>query len=476
MMIQNRYIFLGIICLPLLFTACKTPSIIEKTANTNVPESFGSTQNTANSATINWSEYFSDPYIVALIDTALQNNQELNITMQEINISQNEISARKGEYLPFVDIRGGAGVDKTARYTPLGANEATTDIEPSRQMPDPVPDFMLGAYANWEIDIWHKLRNGKKSAVMRYLATLEGRNFMQTNLVAEIAQSYYELLALDNELEIVKKNIEIQNNAFEIVKQQKQAARVTELAVRRFEAQVLKTKGLQFSIQQDITETENRINYLLGRYPQPIKRSIESFINFQPDSSFTGIPAQLLQNRPDIKQAELELAASKLDVKVAKARFYPTLDISAGVGLQAFNPAFFLRPESLLYSMAGDLAAPLINRNAIKAAYKSANAQQIQAVYKYEQTILNAYIEVANQVSMINNMNKRFELKQREVQALTRSVDISNDLFSSARADYMEVLLTQREALESKFELVETKMKKMTARVSLYRALGGGWN
>ncbi|WP_425562873.1 TolC family protein [Marivirga lumbricoides] len=461
--------------MPSLFTACKTPSIVEKTANTEVPESFGSSQDTVNSATINWADYFSDPYMIALIDTALQNNQELNITLQEIQISQNEISARKGEYLPFVGIRGGLGVEKTARYTPLGANEATTDIEPGREMPDPVPDFMLGAFANWEVDIWHKLRNAKKSAVMRYLASVEGKNFMQTNIVAEIASSYYELLALDNELEIVKRNIEIQSNAFEIVKQQKQAARVTELAVRRFEAQVLKTKGLQYSIQQEITETENRINYLLGRYPQPIKRSSESFVDFKPDSSFAGIPSQLLQNRPDIRQAELELSAAKLDVKVAKARFYPSLDISAGVGLQAFNPAFFLKPESLLYSVAGDLAAPLINRNAIKAAYKSANAQQIQAVYKYEQTILNAYIEVANQLAMISNMNKSYELKQQEVQALVRSTDISNDLFSSARADYMEVLLTQREALESKFELVETKMKQLQAKVGIYRSLGGGW-
>lgn len=461
--------------MPLLFTACKTPTIVEKTANTVVPESFGSSQDTVNSAAINWSEYFSDPYMIALIDTALKNNQEWNITLQEIQISQNEISARKGEYLPFVGIRAGAGVDKTARYTPFGANEATTDIEPGRPMPEPVPDFIVGAFANWEVDIWHKLRNAKKSAVMRYLASVEGRNFMQTNLVAEIAQSYYELLALDNELEIVKRNIEIQNNAYLIVKQQKQAARVTELAVRRFEAQVLKTTALQYSIKQEITETENRINYLLGRYPEPIKRSSESFMNFQPDSSLAGIPSQLLQNRPDIKQAELELAAAKLDIKVAKARFYPSLDISAGVGLQAFNPAFFLKPESLLYSIAGDLAAPLINRNAIKAAYKTASAQQIQAVYKYEQTILNAYIEVANQLAMMSNMDKSYELKQQEVQALTRSIDISNELFRSARADYMEVLLTQREALDSKFELVETKMKQMSARVGLYRSLGGGW-
>ncbi len=128
-----------------------------------------------------------------------------------------------------------------------------------------------------------------------------------------------------------------------------------------------------------------------------------------------------------LKQAELELAAAKLDVKVAKANFYPSLGITAGVGLQAFNPSYLIKtPESMLYSLAGDLAAPLINRNAIKATYYSANAKQIQAVYNYERTILNAYIEVANQLSKISNLEKSYDLKAQEVQALTESIDISN--------------------------------------------------
>ncbi len=185
----------------------------------------------------------------------------------------------------------------------------------------------------------------------------------------------------------------------------------------------------------------------------------------------------MLENRPDIRQAELELEASKLDVKVARARFYPSIGISAGVGFQAFNPKYFFRtPESLLFSLAGDLAAPLVNRNAIKAMYYSADAKQIQAVYKYEQTILNAYIEVANQLSKITNLQNSYALKAQQVEMLTQSIDISNVLFRSARADYMEVLLTQRDALESRFDLIETKMRQMHAVVNIYKALGGGWN
>lgn len=475
---RNRAIYRSLAAgvLMLAVAAC-TPTLDKKTANPGYPASYHSSQDTTNTADVKWREYFTDPNLVALIDTALNNNMELNITLQEIEISRNEVGARKGEYLPFLDLRAGAGIDKRARYTPEGASEATTDIEPGREMPEPVPDFLFGAFANWEIDIWNKLHNAKNAAVKRYLASVEGKNFMVTNLIAEIANSYYELLALDNQLAIVERNIAIQSNALQIVKLQKQAAQVTELAVKRFEAQVLKTKSLQYSIQQDIVQMENKLNFLVGRYPQHIDRNADNFIDLVPDTVYTGLPAQLLQNRPDVRQAELELAATKLDVKAAKANFYPSLDISAGVGYQAFNPSHLLKtPQSLLYSLAGDLTAPLINRKAIKATYKNANARQIQAVYDYEQTVLNAYIEVANQVAKISNLRKGYELKRREVEALTESITISNKLFRSARADYMEVLLTQRDALEAKFELIETKKQQMNATVNIYQALGGGWN
>ena len=477
MLKSNLFKLLGIGCICLAYAACKLPAVTSRTENRSVPGSFNDSQDTANMATVKWKNYFTDPNLAALIDTALKNNQELNITLQEIAISQNEIKARKGEYLPFVGVRAGAGVEKVGRYTSQGAGDATTEIKPGKEMPDPLPDFLIGAYATWEADIWHKLHNAKKAAVARYLSTIEGRNFVITSLIAEIANSYYELLALDNQLKIVDSNITIQTNALEVVKQQKEAARVTELAVRKFEAEVFNTKSLQYGIQQQITETENRINFLLGRFPQPIVRDDRSLNAALPATIQTGIPSQLLSNRPDIKQAELELAAAKLDIQVAKAKFYPSVGISAGVGWNAFSPTYLFRtPESLLYSLAGELVAPLVNRNAIKAEYVNANARQIQAVYNYERTIVNAYAEVANQVAKISNLAKSYDLKSQQVDALTRSIDISNDLFRNARADYMEVLLTQRDALESKFELVETRMQQMKAMVNIYQALGGGWN
>ncbi|PZR13834.1 MAG: RND transporter, partial [Flavobacterium psychrophilum] len=387
----------------------------------------------------------------------------------------NEIKARKGEYLPFVGLQGGAGLEKVGKYTRNGATESNLEILPGKENPEPLPDYMVGAYANWELDIWGKLRNAKKAAVNRYLSSVEGKNFMVTNLISEISNSYYELLALDNQLDLVKKNIELQTNALEIVKIQKESARVTELAVRRFQAQLLNTQTLQYNIQQRITETENRINFLVGRFPQHVERSSTGFNDLVPTQVHSGIPSQLLANRPDIRQAEQDLAAAKLDVKVAKARFYPQVGITAGIGYQAFDASYLIKPKSLLYSVAGDLAAPLINRNAIKAAYYSSNSKQVQAVYNYERTILNAYIEVANQVAKIANTEKAFNLKSKQVDALNQSIDISNDLFMSTRADYMEVLMTQRDALEAKFDLIETKLQQMNATVNIYRALGGGW-
>lgn len=466
----------GIIALLLIsLWSCKTMKVDFRDENKYVPESYAESGDTTNIVDLSWRDYFSDANLIALIDTALVNNQELNITMQEIAVSQSEIKARKGEYLPFVGLKAGAGLEKEGEYTRHGAVDEQLEIEPGKSFPNPFSDFGIGVYASWEIDVWKKLRNAKKAAVSRYLSSVEGRNFMVTNLISEIAESYYELMALDNLLDIVERNIEIQGSALQTVKQQKEAAKVTQLAVNRFEAQLLNTKNLQYEIRQRIVETENKINFLVGRFPQQIVRDSESFDNLPIGPVQEGIPSQLLENRPDIRQAELELMAAKLDVKVARANFYPSFKISGGVGLQAFNSAHLIKPESIFYNLLGDLIAPLINRNALKAQYASASAKQIQAIYEYEQTILSGYIDVLNQLAKIDNFSKSYETKAKEVELLNQSVTIANNLFTSARADYAEVLLTQREAVESRIELIEIKLQQMNAKINIYRALGGGW-
>ncbi|SFZ90291.1 efflux transporter, outer membrane factor (OMF) lipoprotein, NodT family [Flaviramulus basaltis] len=472
----RKLCFASIITILSLYSCVSTKNIREE--NKTVPNEYqNQSADTTNTVSVKWKDFFSDPNLVALIDAALINNQELNIMLQHVDMVKNEIKAKKGEYLPFVGIYAGAEVEKVGEFTRNGAVEKTLNIREEEEFPEPLANYSVGLSASWELDIWGKLRKGKKAAVLEYLASVEGKNFMVTQLVSEITSSYYELMALDNQLAIIEQNLEIQQNALKMVKLQKEAARTTQLAVSRFEAEVFKNKSNKFEIQQKIVETENFINFLVGRYPQPVTRSSENFITKKVDSINAGIPSQLLENRPDIRKAELELSVSKLNVSIAKANFYPSIGIKAGVGLEAFKPKFLTStPESLLYSLVGDVVSPLINRNAIKAEYKNANDRQLQAVFEYEKTILNAYIEVANQLSSLQNLKESYSLKEKQVQALTESIDLSIRLFKSARAEYTEVLLTQREALDSKIEIIETKRDQLLANVKLYQALGGGWN
>lgn len=471
---KKIYVICGLLLI-LLHSCIPTREIRE--ANTALPEGYTEeVTDTVTSAAMQWKNFFADDNLNALIDEALLNNQELNIMLQQISVVKNEIQTRKGEYLPFVDLRAGAELEKVGEYTRNGAVEENLPIRENETFPDPLPNYELGLLASWELDVWKKLRNSKKAAVMEYLASVEGKNFMITNLVSEIASAYYELLALDNQLQIIEQNLDIQQKALVIVQMQKEAARTTSLAVKRFQAELFKNRSERFQINQEIVETENKINFLLGRQPESIKRFSEIFIDKKIDTVHTGLPSQLLQYRPDIRQLELELSASKLNVDVARANFYPSFALKAGIGLEAFKPKFLTTtPESLAYNLAGDIVAPLINRNAIKATYNSANDKQLQAVFEYEKAILKAYIEVVNKLSSIKNLKKGYDLKAQQVSALNESVEISNKLFQSARADYMEVLLTQRDALEAQFDLVKVKKDQYLARVEIYKALGGGW-
>ena len=479
-MIKHNTIRLVVIgCLALMAQGCSIPQLFLKKADTALPASYANkapNADTTNSANINWKEFFEDANLDSLIDIAIVNNKEVNIMAQRINMGKNEIQSRKGEYLPFVNFGAGVDVDKVGRYTRNGAVEDSLEIKEGKAFPDPLSNFQFGLFSSWELDVWKKLRNATKVATMEYMASIEGKNFLITNLVAEIANSYYELAALDNQLLNLEKSIQIQRDALEVTSQLQKYGRATSLAVKRFEAEVKKNESKQYVIKQQIIEEENRINFLLGRMPQPIQRASAGFMDTKLKMMQAGIPTQLLQNRPDIRKAELELAAADLNIAVAKANFYPSFAIRAGVGFQAFNPKYLLStPESLMFSLAGDMMAPLVNRNAITAVYKNANATQIQAAYDYEKTIINAYAEVSNQVSNIDNLEKNYQLKSAQVDAMTQSVDVANQLFKAARADYLEVLLTQREALEAKTELIETKQKQISAMVNLYKSLGGGW-
>ncbi len=453
-------------CIPQLRCAQKAPPL---------PDTFSGEMSFENSAHLGWHQFFDDPMLLGLIYDSLNGNQELKILYQDIRIAGNEVEARKGEYLPFVGLGLGAGIEKPSRFTRDGAVEDQLLVAPGKTFPEPLPDFLIATNISWEIDIWKKLRNARDAAALRYLGTRDGQTYMVTRLVAEVAENYYELLALDSRMQTLDKTIEIQEQSLEFAKARKEAARDTELAVQRFLAEVKKNQSEKLIIQQRMVEVENRINFLLGRFPQPIARLSTEYINLNLRALNVGVPSQLLQNRADIRQAERELAACGLDIRVARARFFPSVNLSAGVGLEAFNTNYLLdTPESMLYRAGGDIVAPLLNRKAIKAAYMSANARQIQAVYEYQQTVLNAYVEVVNRMSKVENYGQSIKIKKEQLASLESSVDNATKLFQNARAEYMEVLLAQRDMMEAKMVLIETKQQQLAAIVNTYQALGGG--
>ena len=259
-----------------LLTGCATLNTLVSIPEQPLPSSFPKqTKQTTSIANINWRDYFEDKNLIYLIDAAIKNNQDLQIALQRIEIARSSIKLANGTLLPKVDLNIGSSIQKFGLYTMDGAGNATTDITPGQIVPVNLPNLYLGLQSSWEIDVWGKLRNQRKSAVASYLASIEGTNFVISNLVTDVAVLYHELIALDNQLDIVRKTIEKQKLALEIVEQQKIAARANELAVQQFKALLLNTQMLEKETQQQIGELENKLNFLIGRFPQPIQRAKE---------------------------------------------------------------------------------------------------------------------------------------------------------------------------------------------------------
>jgi len=475
-MMRKTYSPLFISFLIITFSGCSALNTDLSIPEKEIPISFHNQKKSATIAGIKWRQYFTDTLLLKLIDTAINNNMDLQMALQRIEMSRSSVKLANGALLPKVNLNVGAGVRKFGLYTMDGAGNATTEITPGQIVPENLPDYYLGLQSSWEVDIWGKLRNQRKSAVSQYLSSIEGTNFVISNLVADVAIHYNELLTLDNELDIIKQTIRKQQEALEVVKLQKEAGRANELAVQQFNAHLLNTQVLEKNALQQITETENKINFLLGRYPQAIERAKGAFFNEIPPEISAGVPSELLANRPDVRAAEFQIEASKFDLKAAKAAFYPNFNITASFGFQAFNPEFlFSSPASIAYSVMGTLVAPIINMKALEAQFNTAKANQLTAMYNYQKTILNAYVEVANELSNIHNLHQINSLKKQQSEVLKQAVDTSNELYKYARASYLEVLMAQQNALQANLELINVTKQQRISTINIYKALGGGW-
>lgn len=450
-------------------------------ANSTVPSSYdgdtsGGEDTSAeevppSAAEIAWRDFFHDENLVDLIDEALEKNQELNIAVQESFVTSFEVMARRGEIMPHAGVAIDGGFDRVGLHTSQGQSDEQAGLSQN------LGDFAIGFYASWEIDVWRRLRNLRDAAARRYFASVEGRRFMATELVAEIARLYYELMALDRQLEVVTSTVSLQEDALAAVQLQFEAAETTRLAVQRFRAQLLEFQGREFQIRQRLVETENRLNFLVGRFPQHVERATDSFMDLEPPAVALGAPSELLTNRPDIRAAELVMQASELDVAAARARYYPSLSFEAGVGVQSFDIVRLVTtPTSIFANFFGNLTAPLFNRAGITAGYFVADAQQRQAILGYERAILSAFIEVSNRMNAVRNLSSTYEVRSQQVEQLSEAIQAANSLFMSAQADYLEVLTARRESLDAQLELIELKQEQLGSAVSLYQALGGGWD
>lgn len=466
--------------LMLAFSSCA----IQKQSTTQkaleVPAIYAGIADTKSAQSSSLKNFFKDQVLIGLIDSAIANNLDLQNAMQRIMIARANLLFQKGLRLPSLDGFVSASVDKYGKYTMTGVGNFDTNlsqnINKDQKVTNPVQDYYVGLKSSWEIDLWGKLNAKKTSAQAQLLASEQGRKWVITQLVAQVASYYYELLALDNRLEIIYRNVELQDKAVEIVKAQMEGGRANALAVQQFTAQLLHTKGLEHETKLGIVQLENEMNVLLGQLAHtPVPRGTAITKQEIPTEIHAGTPAEMLAKRPDVQQAQWALAATKADVDVARKSFLPSLILTPYFALNAFKLPLLLNGSSLAYGLIGGLTQPIFNRYQLKTDFAVANAQQQIAYNDYKLSFLNAYKEVTTNIKSIEHLQKIVELNNEEVETLQLAVSTSNDLYLSAYASYLEVITAQKGVLEAELKQTEARKALLNAHLDLYRSLGGGW-
>lgn len=466
-----------------LATGCKVSEVSQPQSSIQLPGEFAASNlsGTDSVAQVSWESFFKDENLKSLISQALTNNQDNLMTLERIKAARASMMAAKASLFPSISGMASASRRKFGEYTMDGVGNfdtnLSTDLPADKLIPDPYRDFILGANFSWEADVWGKLRNQKKAAVTRYLASEEFSKSVRTWLVSEVANTYYELLAIDAEIQVLNENIRLQDLALQLIIELKEGGRANQLAIDQFEALVLNSKSQLEAKLRDQKSLEYALTRLVGKVEVAVNRtSLDNAVD-TPRVMEIGIPAQLIQGRPDVREAELSLQATRFDVSAAKAAFYPSVNLFGMAGFNAFEfSKLFFSPASTMYQLGAGLTAPIFNRRQIQTEFEVAKADQRIALLEYEKRTLNAYIEVLDLVNQIATYENQLKLKENEVEVLQRSIENSNTLFSVGYANYLEVITAQTRALESAIELADLKASRLQSHVQLYRALGGGWN
>lgn len=411
-------------------------------------------EDTVSLASLSWRELFTDIRLQELIEMGIRNNTDLNIARLRVKEAEALLLSSKLAYLPSLSLSPQGSLSKAE-------NSKTTKT------------YNLAVTANWELDIFGKITNAKRGARAVLEQSKAYRQAVQTQLIATIANSYYTLLMLDEQLDISKRTAENWSENLRVMKALKKAGQSTEMAVAQTEASKLSVDASLLSLQQQIAEMENSLSSLLGVTPQTIVRSTLNKQSF-PETFSVGVPLQLLQYRPDIQQKEAELAEAYYITNQARSAFYPSITLSGSAGWTNTAGSAITNPGQWLLSAVGSLVQPLFNRGNNIANLKVAKAQQEEALLSFRQSLLDAGKEVNDALMQWQTARQRLKLAEQQIESLQNVVRNSELLMLHSSQNYLEVLTARQSLLQAELTVVSDRFDEIQGVINLYHALGGG--
>ena len=419
-------------------------------------------QDSISLADVSWKDMFKDQYLAQYIEEGLQNNLDIRVAIQQIAIANAYMKQGKAGYLPTVSATAQMTHQELSGNSQFGSFFSSLD------------QYELSGSLSWEADIWGKIRSNKRASEATYLQSVAAHKAVKTQLVSSIATTYYQLLALDAQLEVTEQTVAARDSSVITIKALKDAGQVNQVAVDQNIAQYNNAKALLVDIKATIFKTENALNLLLGRSSQPIQRGSLENQNFDAEIK-VGVPATLLSNRPDVIASEYGLINSFELTNVARSNFYPSLTLTASSGFQSLELDQLLNANSLFATVIGGLTQPIFNQRRIKTQHEVAKAQQEQALLAFKNTLLTAGNEVSNALYDYEAETEKFEYRQNEVEALRNAESNSEELLKNGYANYLDLLTARQSALSAELNLIDNKLQQMLSVINLYEALGGGW-
>ena len=403
---------------------------------------------TVSTAAVSWDRIFTDPTLQEWIRLGLEHNTDMNVARLKVEESQAYLLAARRALLPGLNFTASGGGFPGTFSSQIGAS--------------------------WDSDIFGSLRNSKRKAEAALEQSKAYSHAVQTNLVATIANSYYMLLMLDEQLKISRRTLTTWEENIRAMEALKRAGKTNEAAVLQAKANKLSVESDVLNLEKEILSVENSFCALLGTVPMPIERSTLD-AQVLPERLCAGLPAELLSRRPDVHQAELTLAQCFYDTNIARAAFYPSLTLSGALGWTTGNGAIVLDPGSLITNLIGSIAQPIFNRGALKSKKLAAESRYSQALYEFRQTLLNAGVEVNNAISLWETSKKRVEIDKKQIVNLQAAVWNTQLLMKHGNASYLEVLTAQKNLLQVELAEVSDRFDEFQSMINLYHALGGGY-